>query len=148
MALPDHYLELIKRSLLNELHVELEAILHYFLLRRRDQAAIEPAVVRDIARLRPDIVADIRGARHKGTAVRWPGKPGEAAYEPRDLAEHVHTTIGRERLDQLHRCLDEIARDKIPGDVIEAGAWRGGTAIFMRAYLLAHELNDRIVWVA
>jgi len=148
MSLADQYLELVKRALLNELHIELEAILHYFLLCRRDGADIEPMVMRDIARTRPELLAGIRDARTKGTAVRWPGAPGESAYEPRNLAEHTHSLIGRERLDRLHRYLDVILRDEIPGDLIEVGAWRGGTAVFMRAHLRAHAIGDRTVWVA
>ena len=36
----------------------------------------------------------------------------------------------------------------IPGDFIEAGVWRGGSAIFMRAILKAANVTDRTVWVA
>jgi len=36
----------------------------------------------------------------------------------------------------------------VPADVIEAGAWRGGATIFMRAVLKAHGVTDRRVWVA
>jgi hypothetical protein len=147
-SLPDQYLELIKRSLLNELQLELEAVLHYLLLCRRDGTAIEPATVRDIGGRRPELVAGIRAARAKGSAVRWPGDTGAAAYEPRALAEHGHTASGRERLDRLHGCLDTILGEGIPGDLIEVGVGRGGGAILMRAHLLAHGVTDRTVWLA
>ncbi len=149
MTLPDRYLELVKRSLLNELYPELEAILHYFVLCRRDGLDIDPAVVRDIARARPDLMAGIRAARTEGSMVLWPGGDRAAApFDPRNLTEHVHTMIGRKRLDHLHACLDTIVREGIPGDLIETGVWRGGATIFMRAHLMAHGIDDRVVWVA
>ena len=36
----------------------------------------------------------------------------------------------------------------MPGDLVEAGAWRGGTTIFMRAVLAAYGDPHRRVWVA
>ncbi|MBV8166247.1 MAG: class I SAM-dependent methyltransferase, partial [Alphaproteobacteria bacterium] len=50
--------------------------------------------------------------------------------------------------DHLHRCLDAILREGVPGDLIETGVWRGGATIFMRAHLQAYEIDDRVVWVA
>jgi O-methyltransferase len=146
--LPERYLDLIKRSLLNELYPELEAILHYFVLCRRDGVDIDPATVRDIARARPDIVVGLQAARAQGSMVLWPDATGGPTFDPRNLTEHVHTMIGRKRLDHLHRCLDAVLRDSIPGDLIETGVWRGGATIFMRAHLLAHGVADRLVWVA
>jgi O-methyltransferase len=57
------------------------------------------------------------------------------------------TMVGLERLDDLQRCVEAVVRDGVPGDVIEAGAWRGGAAMLMRATL--DSLGDeRTVWVA
>jgi Macrocin-O-methyltransferase (TylF)/Methyltransferase domain len=36
----------------------------------------------------------------------------------------------------------------VPGDFLEAGVWRGGTCIFMRALLKLRGITDRTVWVA
>ena len=52
------------------------------------------------------------------------------------------------RLDNLQACLEDILRSGVPGDIIEAGTWRGGAAIFLRAILKAHGIADRSVWVA
>ena len=57
------------------------------------------------------------------------------------------TMVGLERLDDLQRCVETVVRDGVPGDVIEAGAWRGGASMLMRATL--DSLGDgRTVWVA
>jgi hypothetical protein len=58
------------------------------------------------------------------------------------------TMIGLKRLDNLHACIKSVLQSKVPGDFIEAGAWRGGATIFMRAALLAYGDPDRRVWVA
>ena len=56
--------------------------------------------------------------------------------------------MGRARLDQLEACLDTVRIEGIEGDLAECGTGKGGGTIFMRAYLDAHELHDREVWVA
>jgi len=56
--------------------------------------------------------------------------------------------IGQIRLDNIHQCLDTIVADKIPGDLIETGVWKGGATVFMRGYLMAHDIRKRRVWVA
>ncbi|CCG41156.1 TylF/MycF/NovP-related O-methyltransferase [Magnetospirillum molischianum] len=146
-SLADRYLRLIKRSLLNELYLELEAVLHYLLLCRRQGAEPDAEVIRDIAARRPDIMARLVAVRNDGNMVLWP-EDGGRPYDPRDISEHVHTMIGCQRLDHLHFCLDAILAEDIPGDMIETGVWRGGATIFMRAHLAAHGVTDRIVWVA
>jgi hypothetical protein len=52
------------------------------------------------------------------------------------------------RLDNLHACLDEIRADGVPGDLLEAGVWRGGLPLFMRGWLRAHGDEARTVWLA
>ena len=58
------------------------------------------------------------------------------------------TMMGLGALNNLHACLDDIIADGIPGDVMEAGVWRGGGCIFIRAHLLVHGAINRKVWVA
>ena len=60
----------------------------------------------------------------------------------------AHTMVGLKRLDNLQECLEAILADGVPGDLIETGVWRGGVCIFMRAFLKAHGVTDRLVWVA
>jgi O-methyltransferase len=58
------------------------------------------------------------------------------------------TMIGLARLDNIRACVERVLADGVPGDLIEAGVWRGGAAVFMRAVLAAHGIGDRTVWVA
>jgi len=68
--------------------------------------------------------------------------------EGRDWPARAHTMVGLKRLDNVQRCVEEVLRDGVPGDLIETGVWRGGTAIFMRAILAAHGDRVRRVWAA
>ena len=52
------------------------------------------------------------------------------------------------RFDNIRACIESILRDEVPGDLIEAGVWRGGAAIFMRGALKVHGVSDRLVWAA
>ena len=58
------------------------------------------------------------------------------------------TMIGSRRLDNLHECILRILADGTPGDLMEAGVWRGGATIFMRAALAAYGDRSRRVIVA
>lgn len=68
--------------------------------------------------------------------------------EGRDWPLTAETMIGLQRLDNLQYCIADVLRRRVPGDLIEAGAWRGGATIFMRAMLKVHNDNARNVWVA
>ena len=68
--------------------------------------------------------------------------------EGRDIPATGETMIGLKRLDNVQYCVETALGDEIPGDLIEAGVWRGGAAIFMRAVLVARQVTDRTVWVA
>ena len=65
-----------------------------------------------------------------------------------DWSPMAHPMIGRKRLDNLQNCIQHVLVNRIPGDFIETGVWRGGATIFMRAMLKAWGDTSRIVWVA
>ena len=62
--------------------------------------------------------------------------------------EVAFSMIGMKRLDNLQFCCEEVIRNRVPGDFIETGVWRGGAVIFMRAVLKAYGIDDRTVWAA
>jgi O-methyltransferase len=58
------------------------------------------------------------------------------------------TMIGLARLNDLHSCVESAIAEGVEGDLIEAGTWRGGASILMRATLDSLGADDRTVWVA
>jgi O-methyltransferase len=59
-----------------------------------------------------------------------------------------YTMTGRERLDLLESCLNDVINNKVPGDIAETGVWRGGSMIFAAALLDVHGDTDRKIWLA
>ncbi len=66
----------------------------------------------------------------------------------RDWPVYAQTMIGMKRIRNLRECVETALADDVPGDLIEAGCWRGGAAIMMRGVLKAHGIDDRTVWAA
>ena len=58
------------------------------------------------------------------------------------------TAVSKKRLDNIEYCINEILENKIEGDFIETGVWRGGSCIFMRELLRVNKIIDRKVFVA
>ncbi|WP_309650177.1 TylF/MycF family methyltransferase [Nocardioides sp.] len=92
----------------------------------------------------------VRGAM-KGRDIRMV-ESGEFDREAREVGRDwpadAETMIGMKRMANVRACVESVIADGVPGDLIETGAWRGGSTIYMRAILKAHGETDRTVWVA
>jgi O-methyltransferase len=71
---------------------------------------------------------------------------GGARLEMRQ--DDAETMVGTKQLDNIQFCITDVLKRRIPGDVIECGAWRGGVTILMRAVLRAYGDTEKTVWVA
>jgi len=65
-----------------------------------------------------------------------------------DHPPFADTMIGLKRLDNIAYCISEIAKNKIEGDFIETGVWRGGAVILMQALRKVWGMEDKNIWVA
>jgi len=65
-----------------------------------------------------------------------------------DWPTRSHSMIGNRRMLNLWRLCEDVIVNRVPGDFIETGVWRGGACIFMRAILKTYGIEDRTVWVA
>jgi hypothetical protein len=117
-SLADHYLDVVKRHL----------------TRSDYSASTEQAIpmrIRQFLKVRSLKFSQVTlDSREDGSAA-WP--------------ESAETMIGMKRLDSLQYCIRDVLSRKVPGDLIECGAWRGGATIFMRAALLAYNDPERRV---
>jgi O-methyltransferase len=68
--------------------------------------------------------------------------------EGRDWPQFGQTMVGMRRLDNVQRCVESVLADRVAGDLVEAGTWRGGVAILMRGLLKAFGVTDRTVYAA
>jgi O-methyltransferase len=151
LTITERYLELLKASLLNELYLENEMRLLYVARSLSAGLPVDFDLVRRIGERAPDLARSVRAARAEGRPWwlwSYEADGRRRHVNLRNACEFAHTMIGRKRLESLQQCLDTIRTENVPGDLIEAGVWRGGAAIFLRGYLAAHEMTDRKVWAA
>ena len=72
----------------------------------------------------------------------------KARSEGSDWPYEAETMVGLQGLDFIQHCLADVLRNGVPGDMLEAGVWRGGVVIFMRAVLKVHGDTSRTIWAA
>jgi len=65
-----------------------------------------------------------------------------------DWPANAYTMIGVNRLSNIEFCIKDILVNNIAGDLVEAGIWRGGSVIFMKAVLNEMSVSDRKIWAA
>lgn len=52
--------------------------------------------------------------------------------------------IGLKRMENVQHCVTDVLNNNIPGDFLEAGVWKGGTCIFMKAIINAYGADRRV----
>jgi len=135
------YLDLVKSTVLDEHYLENEVRIQHLI------AAVTGA--KDLSR---------RGLRDPGTYLtedvrrlvqaRRAGEPPNGSANGEAHNALALTQVGRTRLDHLEQCLDTIRTAAVEGDLVDCGTGRGGTSIFLAAYLAGHEVFGRELWVA
>lgn len=65
-----------------------------------------------------------------------------------DWPAHAKTMVGYKRLTNIEHCIKIIVDNRIEGDLIETGVWRGGAAIYMKAVLNDLGVKDKQIWLA
>jgi O-methyltransferase len=151
-TLQRRYLELLRKSLVNELYIENDARFLYIMGAAHNGQGIDTEVLRNIAVRRPEMMAKLVAEREQGRPWwRVMGRRPDGSQElvnVRNACEFTHSMIGARRMANIEECLDRVREDGVPGDLAETGVWRGGATVFMRGYLAAHEMEDRLVWAA
>lgn len=134
---PDPYLELLKRCLTADLYDESawSVLTGWRSGHGGWQQRVRQAVVRLLDRRGLAIVRKRAfDASSRAAGTDWPA--------------FGYSMIGLVRMNNIEACVRVVLSDGIPGDFIETGVWRGGSAIFMRALLRHFGIMDRRVWVA
>lgn len=66
----------------------------------------------------------------------------------RKYRSNALTMCGPAAIDTMIHLCQRVLDEGIPGDFLEAGVWRGGMPLLMRAYLFEKGVTDRKVWLA
>lgn len=133
----DLYLDLLKRTLTGAVAEDNDSILGGV------RTSGSPVLHKRVA----DSVGRLVGRLGFELAYKKPYDPSLRAIG-RDWPARADTMIGLARMDNIQHCIETVIRDDVPGDLIEAGVWRGGATIFMRGVLKAYGEPTRTVWVA
>jgi hypothetical protein len=132
------YLDILKRSILNEIYLDDELRILYLRACLEGKESFRFPVFHDIRNARRDDYRKLSESRQVGQF--FDRRIGNSGFN--------HSMMGRARIDNLHASMDLVRTEQVPGDFIECGVWRGGGCIFMAGYLRAYGMNDRRVLVA
>lgn len=97
--------------------------------------------------------------RIRRAMYRWLARRGYALVQTRhfdaekraeggDWPLFGYSMIGLKRLNNLEHCVRQVIKDKIPGDILETGVWRGGACLFMKAVLNHLGDTSKTIWLA
>lgn len=137
----DLYIDLLKRSLLNVLYIENEVRIRYLLDCLGASAGSRPAIKYDRTTL--DLIDDDpRGLATINDLLT------RVVPEGNQVRAHAHAMMGRKRLDNIEHCVRTILSDGVPGDLLEAGVWKGAGPILMSGILKALDAPNRKIWLA
>jgi O-methyltransferase len=132
------YLDLLKRTLSRALiakkrerHTISPGRLHLRIINKVQRAMLSPMNL-ELVQLKDSKYEDYVESSH-------------AAY---NRTEDAETMIGLKQLDQMQACISDVIKNNVPGDLIEAGVWRGGMTIFMRGAMKALGDKQRRLWIA
>jgi len=150
------YLSLLKKSILNELYPENEARVFFLVDFLFSNSFISKELPRDgLIKIfceieRTPYFEYIQAVKAVGGMIAINHRPGSvgASIPLANYLFQAPTMVGRARIDNLHACLDAILKSNIPGDFIETGVWKGGVPLFIKGFLSAHNVDDRVVWLA
>jgi O-methyltransferase len=129
----DLYLELLKKTLCGALH---EEILYEVAPKRGAKHRLFGPLQRLLASRRLVLARSLEIG------------PETFSQSPPPYIPVAETLIGPEGLQHLRECIEDVLERGVSGDLIEAGVWRGGATVFMRAVLEANGDAARDVWAA
>lgn len=58
-----------------------------------------------------------------------------------------YTMTGIERMFALYKAVEYVVKNKIEGDFVECGVWKGGSSMLIAKTLLKFGVNDRRIWM-
>jgi O-methyltransferase len=126
------YVDLLKRVLCNSIYGSESDVTD-------DDIAVCTAALDSIRASKPWVLERYRSLDGQSLAQTL-------AYTKRSRA--LHTYVRRPGLDNIEACALDVFASSVPGDFIDAGTLRGGTAILMKGILRAASQEQRKVLVA
>jgi O-methyltransferase len=97
-----------------------------------------------------DVLTGLSAADPPLPGTPFPVQTFDFSYreEGLDWPSTALTMVGRRRLRNFRVLIERAIDEGVPGDILEAGVWRGGASIMARAVLAYRGVTDRRVIVA
>ena len=144
--LTQSYIDLLKKSLLNEVYLENELRIQYLAKQLSQKKRFWESKTHKVDYHTLHHIKDIFPEDYKklinGRAV------GDHLDQNLQHLVYAHSMIGRKRMDNIEECVKIILDENISGDLMECGVWQGGAGIFMRGLLKAYGNTNKKVWLA
>jgi O-methyltransferase len=116
------YIDLLKKTLINEIYIENEVKLFYMVhcLVNRQKVQADCMIDPDLAP--EDLNRRVERAKQIGGTVVLSRLNEHGEWVPdhslRNILEFPHSMIGRKRMENIQYCIERILADSIPGDFI------------------------------
>lgn len=130
--LRERYLDLIKRFLIR--YEFDEEIIEYRDIRVTSRYR---RILKLLSKFLPEDIKLLEMGKKRELSERLEGK---------DWPVTAESMVGLKRMNQLHDALRTIERERLPGDIVETGVWRGGALIFAASFLEVNEIYGRKVF--
>jgi hypothetical protein len=139
ISLKDRYINLIKKSLQEDAYHDPENSGYLDNIRKLQETG---CVNKTIAALREGYL-DLVKKSVLGTLYYNPNNPNN-----RNIIRSLRKTCcSEDAVNALKYCMQEVEKNRISGDFLEAGVWAGGMTIFMKAFIEAYSNKTRNLWV-
>ena len=129
----DLYLDLVGRTLLHELRPD-----HGMRILRLAEEVLtaqgRPVTEANVQAVLARLFEPAQGAETRFESANWYAK----------IAAEPFTMGSPERLANVRQAVETVLSEDVPGDLVEAGVWRGGLCIMMKAVLAAAGARRRL----
>jgi len=130
--LKDIYLETVKKAVLHSLYEE-----NFTIIRKPDNFD------KSLKHVLKNLIISFLNKNKLGL-IKYKNRDEEEILDGKGWPTFALSMIGQKRLDNIQFCAENIIKNNIEGDFIEAGVWRGGAAIFMKAILKTYGVEKKV----
>lgn len=92
-------------------------------------------------------LANLRLVDRRSTQWQTSDLESDARFQAIFAKCESFTMTSPERMYSLHRAVDYLVANEIPGDFVETGVWRGGCSMMSALTLLDNGESDRNLWL-
>lgn len=145
------YIDLLKKALVNDLQIELEAKLVYAMLCASHDEVPNLDQMRAMG-AEAGLLQHLAALKQTGETLLLKGLDHQGVSRPdpklRRYTQLAHCHLGSECMEHLQSCTQLLLSEDVEGDLLLTGSLTGGVGVFLKGILQAFESQGRSVWLA